>query len=898
MNVLRGEVGGLPCNGVETEKLDKFRDELASGGVDTTSWGSSGTKTLQHLYWEVYIQRGSVLLRFGDQIKRVTHVLKIKMIADIFGVEHILVSRLQMVYSGATKERRQVPLTRLIWPENFQIDDTRDESLYAENCPYVENMKLAVKRALKERLGLNERWQEQYLEEDVHAFTHTVEDDDKSPGFPTLVTCYCIHEVTLRVADPENAGVSCIGLPSGAEFATTEGDFNFSMIQNEEGFAIGTQLNIWSWQTIAAFSMSDNANEDPTTPKRVTRGASRRSTFSQAQLQVAVSPQAGPALDENQMRQIKMVPVLRVSTTQRSLLDKLAEATQNAPSGPKKNLSLIQGFFGTKSIAGKCKDTHEEERLACPYLVAAQDGETTDWKRVRSMAKNIASANYNLKQFNGDIASFPELAWYLFEDSENMESPRAVASTTSGRTLSVEFQRTVGAFFAIYWLMRLHGDGKEGFTFGVDKEWRPVPYVKAGPDNKQLYPPEKRIKFYQESKWDYFEKLFIDAELFLKDSNGKLQVNEKRVVTLLALTAVHDLMKVEVLLPTVQARHAPYHGYKTGDKIADHDHALSYIMDHFPHLLPSFNSLEPEERLSVKFTQCQLQFNHGWFVQAEAPPGAIFTQFRSLLIRDHKSAIKERDIALYFVHWLTDLAGAEPTPLGGCEKFVVKFPLPVLNSFLRSFSYVQKISDQTETDVMEEYLCMRWKESNLDLGEVPPGPSAIAKMRLLCMAQTSAKPILRAFDKLGLEDQQVLNTEMARTGCRGQFYSSNLCPAAVNESPGGPALLIYYGPAFLQSLGNDDPVKRLAILAEVYRCGRELWNLSPAQAGQSVIIRVDTIKTLSVEEIHETVQSGKVWVLVKHNDSEAFVESSSLRKLNTFITNRHDVQVLDFVASG
>ena len=28
---------------------------------------------------------------------------------------------------------------------------------------------------------------------------------------------------------------------------------------------------------------------------------------------------------------------------------------------------------------------------------------------------------------------------------------------------------------------------------------------------------------------------------------------------------------------------------------------------------------------------------------------------------------------------LTDLAGAEPTPLGGCEKFVTKFPLNVLN---------------------------------------------------------------------------------------------------------------------------------------------------------------------------------------------------------------------------
>lgn len=48
--------------------------------------------------------------------------------------------------------------------------------------------------------------------------------------------------------------------------------------------------------------------------------------------------------------------------------------------------------------------------------------------------------------------------------------------------------------------------------------------------------------------------------------------------------------------------------------------------------------------------------------------------------RPPRSQIGREDVALYFVHWLTDLAGAEPTPLAGCEKFSVKFPLPVLNS--------------------------------------------------------------------------------------------------------------------------------------------------------------------------------------------------------------------------
>ena len=53
--------------------------------------------------------------------------------------------------------------------------------------------------------------------------------------------------------------------------------------------------------------------------------------------------------------------------------------------------------------------------------------------------------------------------------------------------------------------------------------------------------------------------------------------------------------------------------------------------------------------------------------QAEAPPGAIFSKFKELI---ESSGAADRDIAFYFVHWLTDLGGAEGTPLSGAEKFV------------------------------------------------------------------------------------------------------------------------------------------------------------------------------------------------------------------------------------
>ncbi|CAE7411965.1 unnamed protein product [Symbiodinium natans] len=109
-----------------------------------------------------------------------------------------------------------------------------------------------------------------------------------------------------------------------------------------------------------------------------------------------------------------------------------------------------------------------------------------------------------------------------------------------------------------------------------------------------------------------------------------------------------------------------------------------------------------------------------------APPGAIFTKFRQAISADRRLHAGAPDVALYFVHWLTDLAGAEPTPLGGCEKFVIKFPLHVLNSFLQSFKFIEGIASQTETQVMEKYLKYRWADHVPSLGDAPQGAAPCA----------------------------------------------------------------------------------------------------------------------------------------------------------------------------
>ena len=121
------------------------------------------------------------------------------------------------------------------------------------------------------------------------------------------------------------------------------------------------------------------------------------------------------------------------------------------------------------------------------------------------------------------------------------------------------------------------------------------------------------------------------------------------------------------------------------------------MLEHHGACLPSFAALPAAQQRSVRFTQSKMGFNHGWLVQAEAPPGALFGKFKAAIASDGVAA---SDVAFYFVHWLTDLAGAVPSPLEGSEKFVLKFPQPVLGSFISSFSVVNELAHKTETQVM------------------------------------------------------------------------------------------------------------------------------------------------------------------------------------------------------
>mmetsp|Transcript_92128 Transcript_92128/g.257369 ORF Transcript_92128/g.257369 Transcript_92128/m.257369 type:complete len:168 (+) Transcript_92128:1-504(+) len=161
------------------------------------------------------------------------------------------------------------------------------------------------------------------------------------------------------------------------------------------------------------------------------------------------------------------------------------------------------------------------------------------------------------------------------------------------------------------------------------------------------------------------------------------------------------------------------------------------------------------------------------------------------------------------------------------------------------------------------------------------------------MAQANAARVLEAFAGLPDEERELLSLEMGRTACMSQSYSKGLVLDESRDLPGGPAFLVYYGPAFLQSLGGESAATRLGVLSEIYRCARALWPSSAAAVACTVTIRIDTIKALSTAAMRDAMVLGDMWILVKHNNREAFIERSSKRKLNRFIQNGQSIQVLD-----
>mmetsp|Transcript_17067 Transcript_17067/g.30807 ORF Transcript_17067/g.30807 Transcript_17067/m.30807 type:complete len:905 (-) Transcript_17067:94-2808(-) len=789
-----------------------LRKRLEAAGIDTSQYGKGKAKPLELLHHELSVL-GSCWLEEGNgSIRRVVEQVQVAVVVALDGMDVVLVSAAQVLHDNRTRNQSQLLLWKIKPGQTWQAALT-------DAC----SQRLLVKQEDHATVF--------YVDNSTYAFR---EETEVSKGYPGLETTYRFHEVVMRIDDPEAEEVASLGLPEGRGFATMEGVIGTS--------DVSARLNVWEWHSV------DDA---------IRLGLPIRPD----KLQTAYPLTGYPSVKSFEDKAFYCVEV-----------------------GPQLLLNSVPK--GTKTPNS--------------VLASLTVGTKTDWKVVARMASSIRVERYSLSDFYQDcLAAFPELRLYLGppDGVENLDplspaGPRRHSQhnhvkMTSGNTSDEEYQRTFGALFAVYWLMRLDMDGKNGFTYGVtagDSTWRvqgsrstEVPDKPFG----QLSKKEKQASFLAKAEWDSFQELFVDAGLLVpsKKKGERLKADPVKTQAMLALTAFHDIMKVEALLPKVLEEHAPVGSYKARETIGDHDIALAYVLEHFPEMLPSYSGLPKEARKMVLFTQSKMEFNHGWLVQAEGPPGKVLRPFKQVLSRNDQ--ITPQVVAFYFVHWLTDLAGAVPTPLAGAEKFVSQFPHAVLASFLQSFPLVKRLAAEDEVKVYEDYISFRWRTS--DCKKLPSlmgfsGMEQICMQRLLCMAQNAAVEVLEAFSTASVSLRCSLSMELARTGVKSRPY--DICSKKPQKDvnarwDSGPAFLLYYGPAVLQKSGKADPKGVLRILDVVCKAGRSLWPLSEAWGDQTVSLRMDTLKEKPLDELKASMGDDDVWLLVRHNDSEGFVERHS-----------------------
>merc|ERR1719174_899868 len=180
--------------------------------------------------------------------------------------------------------------------------------------------------------------------------------------------------------------------------------------------------------------------------------------------------------------------------------------------------------------------------------------------------------------------------------------------------------------------------------------------------------------------------------------------------------------------------------------------------------------------------------------------------------------------------------------------------------------------------------------------KVPEDEYAIACMRLLVMAQGDLTVINAFREQLDALDQAALTQELARTGADGQGFS-------VGAIDGGPALLIYYAPALLQrNVGKyEDLSHALRVLAQVMSGARCLWPCYLEEQQSTVTVQIGQLKETDINVIIGNVEAPadsqrgqRLWILHRHNDTEASVQAKNPLQVNALMRSQDEFLILDF----
>merc|ERR1719473_2312219 len=99
---------------------------------------------------------------------------------------------------------------------------TKKDQLLMHRVEEDEEWEDCLVRTFKERLNLDLSFQLQHLEVIQSTYSFKQEGQKLSKAYPSIPTSYCSHEVHVRIIDPLETGLSCLGLPAGRDFVTRQ----------------------------------------------------------------------------------------------------------------------------------------------------------------------------------------------------------------------------------------------------------------------------------------------------------------------------------------------------------------------------------------------------------------------------------------------------------------------------------------------------------------------------------------------------------------------------------------------------------------------------------------------------------------------------------------------------
>eukprot|EP00756_Hemistasia_phaeocysticola_P014277 Hpha_TRINITY_DN15331_c3_g1::TRINITY_DN15331_c3_g1_i1::g.89171::m.89171 len=449
--------------------------------------------------------------------------------------------------------------------------------------------------------------------------------------------------------------------------------------------------------------------------------------------------------------------------------------------------------------------SHQGEQL----LKTALSGQQADIRGLMTAIAQLRAMNTTLLQFRTAVVeALPE--FLLFDNDEETDCLRALSVVS-----------------VVFCLVRHTIDGPNILRYGVDEQGR----AKVAGQEVNLRDEDVAL----------LQRVFDEAGLSGGTTGAEITNQDELVASLIVLVVLKNALRNNMVYhPRVAPQHAPFLGVQAGGLLYDNQDALAYYLEKAPGTLLSASSLPEKELRLLQAVTGELSLNFGWVVQGEAPPGLMFSSWKEATKR-----LSPTHFRFYFAVWLAEMGGGDNAkwPWPGAVRFR-DLPEDLISTFHQSFEFVlSRLPKMTETEVAEAYLTFRWTHQAGTLPAEPPDFGRIAAMRLVLMVPKLAAACVRAFSSLPQDAQETLATELARTGIAGQHYSG----LGGASTTGGPALMIYYAPRFLQQAGTEIG-QALLILAELYQAGRALFGLNLDQQGTTATLRVDIIKDIPPNE--------------------------------------------------